>query len=340
MSNFNVILIGCGSISNAWLKPTHQHPQVTYVGLVDLNLDNAEAMKAKYNLSDAVVTDDLSSLLQTTDANLLFNCATPEVHASITIEALNAGLHVLGEKPLAMTLTEAKAMVAAAKTNKKVFAVMQNRRFLDGVIRLREAIASGLIGDLTTLNADFYIGAHFGGFRDEMNHVLLLDMAIHSFDQARFIGECDPLSVYCHEWNPDGSWYKHGASAMAIFEMNNGILFNYRGSWASEGLRTSWECQWRAIGTKGSIYWDGHDLFLGERVTNEEGFFRDVETIELPQPTPLEASGHDGLILDFLNCLNENRTPNTIASDNIHSLAMVLAAIESANSQQKKAIVI
>ena len=61
--------------------------------------------------------------------------------------------------------------------------------------------------------ADFFIGAHFGGFRDEMAHVLLLDMAIHTFDQARKILGADPVSVYCHEFNPAGSWYAGASSA-------------------------------------------------------------------------------------------------------------------------------
>ncbi len=55
-----------------------------------------------------------------------------------------------------------------------------------------------------------------------MTHVLLLDMAIHTFDAARLISSADPVGVYCHEWNPAGSWYDRDASAAAIFEMSNG----------------------------------------------------------------------------------------------------------------------
>ena len=50
-----------------------------------------------------------------------------------------------------------------------------------------------------------------------MPHVLLLEMAIHTFDAARLILGADPVSVYCKEWNPPGSWYKQNASAVAIF---------------------------------------------------------------------------------------------------------------------------
>ena len=335
---FRTILVGCGNISHAWLEPTVSHPLIDYVGLVDLDPARAELIKEKYGLTWAVISQDLAELLTQIRADLLFDCAVPEAHAEITLLALQHGCHVLGEKPLAMTMAEAGGMVTAAQAAGKTLAVMQNRRFLDGVIRLRQAIGAGLIGELTTLNADFYIGAHFGGFRDEMEHVLLLDMAIHSFDQARYIGACDPRSVYCHEWNPAGSWYRHGAAAMAIFEMSDGVVFNYRGSWAAEGLRTSWECQWRAIGTKGSIFWDGHDLFQGETILGGDGLLRDMAPLDIPAPAPLPATGHAGLLLDFLTCLEKGRTPNTVAADNIHSLAMVLAAIESSTTGQKVTI--
>ena len=61
---------------------------------------------------------------------------------------------------------------------------------------------AGTLGPLTTLHSDFYIGAHFGGFREQMRHVLLLDMAIHTFDAARLLSGADPVAVYCQEWNP------------------------------------------------------------------------------------------------------------------------------------------
>jgi predicted dehydrogenase len=91
------------------------------------------------------------------------------------------------------------------------------------------------------------MGPHFGGFRESMRHVLLLDMAIHTFDAARFLSGEDALAVYCHETNPRGTWYEHGASATAVFEMTNGVTFTYRGSWCAEGLGTGWGADWRII---------------------------------------------------------------------------------------------
>ena len=134
---------------------------------------------------------------------------------------------------------------------------MQNRRYDLQIRRLREFLASDALGPVTTVNCDFYIGAHFGGFRDHMKHVLLLDMAIHTFDQARCLAQADPVAVYCHEWNPVSSWYDHDASAVVVFEMTGGLVYTYRGSWCSEGLNTTWESDWRIVGTKGSVSWDG-----------------------------------------------------------------------------------
>ena len=129
-----------------------------------------------------------------------------------------------------------------------------------------------MIGKITTVECGFFLGAHFGGFRDHMEHVLLLDMAIHTFDAARYITDANPAAVYCREWNPTGSWYDHDASAIAVFEMSDGIVYTYRGSWCSEGLNTTWECDWRIIGERGTITWDGADAFACQIVSQAGGF--------------------------------------------------------------------
>jgi len=197
-------------------------------------------------------------------------------------------------------------------------------------------VASGKIGDLTTLNCDFYKGVHFGGFRDRMKHVLLLDMAIHTFDQGRLISGADPITVYCHEWNPSGSWYDHDASAHCIFQMTDGLVFNYRGSWCSEGLNTTWECDWRIIGERGSITWDGGDTMHSEVVKKTGGFKSELETVEIPIEAPegMEQS-HKGVIMEFARCIRDGTTPETVCTDNIKSLAMVFGAIESAETGQR-----
>ena len=114
------------------------------------------------------------------------------------------------------------------------------------------------------MHADFFLAPHFGGFREEMDHVLLLDMAIHGFDAMRAMTGLASTGVYCREWNPKHSWYRHGSSAAAIFDLENGAVFTYRGSWCADGLGTGWECEWRIVGAKGTLVWDGRDDIKAE----------------------------------------------------------------------------
>jgi predicted dehydrogenase len=257
----------------------------------------------------------------------------------VTIQALKSGCHVLCEKPLADTMSNARKMIAAARRTKKVFAVIQNRRYDANIRRLRGFLASGAIGKITTVQSNFFLARHFGGFRDRMEHVLLLDMAIHTFDAARFIAGADPVSVYCHEWNPKGSWYDHDAAAVAVFEMTGGIVYTYQGSWCAYGLPTKWEADWRVIGQKGSVRWDGAADFTAQAVTDEMASPPKYVDVPVPEIScPGKSGGHAGLIADFLDCIRTRRTPETVGADNVRSLAMVHGAIASASRKRRVAI--
>ncbi|MGQ9683834.1 MAG: Gfo/Idh/MocA family protein [Anaerolineae bacterium] len=339
MDNTRVLLVGCGSISRAWLQAVQQMPEVELVGLVDINPAAAARIAEECGLESIPCSGDLEAALRAVQPQVVFNCTIPEAHRDVTLAALRHGCHVLGEKPLAASMAEAREMVAAARQAGRLFAVMQNRRYDANLRRLRAFLASGAIGRLTTVNCDFYIGAHFGGFRDHMRHVLLLDMAIHTFDQARCLTSADPLSVYCHEWNPSGSWYDHDASAQAIFCMTDGLVFNYRGSWCAEGLNTNWEADWRFIGEKGSARWDGAAGLQAQAVVASGGFRSELADVPVPEVDPEGKEGrHLGCIREFVDCVRHGGTPETIAEDNIRSLAMVFGAIESAETGRPVAI--
>lgn len=327
------VLAGCGGMSAAWLRSAATIEGVEVVGLVDLNEEAARKRAAEYGLDTAHVGTELAPVLDEVGPDVVFDCTIPEAHVQVTVEALRRGCHVLGEKPLADSMEHARESVAAAREAGKIYAVIQNRRYDPRVRRLRHFLESGALGPLTTLNSDFFIGAHFGGFRDRMEHVLLLDMAIHTFDAARYITGADPVSVYCKEWNPRGSWFDHDASAVAVFQMTDGIVYTYRGSWCSEGMNTSWESDWRIIGENGSVTWDGGEGFRAQVVTERSGFRSTLEDTEVP---PFDAGekvgGHAGLMREFIHCVRTGGTPETVCTDNIKSLAMVFGAIESAKA--------
>jgi predicted dehydrogenase len=334
-STLKIVVVGCGSISNNWFNAVKGLADVSIVGVVDLVEAAAAQKKQEHHLVEARIGTDVEAMIRNGDPDIVFDCTVPRARASVVRAALKHGCHVLSEKPMATSLEEARSLVHAAEKANRFFAVMQNRRYDPRIRALRAFLDSKAIGEPTTVNGDFYIGPHFGGFRDTMPHVLLLDMAIHSFDQARLISGADPVAVYCHEWNPRGSWYERDASAIALFEMSNGIVYTYRGSWCAEGLSTSWECNWRVVGTQGSVTWDGADRFHAQAVEKDEGWIRPMEDLNVPVPSETKREGHTTCIHDFLACVKAGRAPETICTENIKSLAMVLAAIESAQCGQR-----
>jgi predicted dehydrogenase len=326
-------------MAKGWLKALADAPElkgrVEVVGLVDLDRAAAERLKSEFGLSAQTGTD-LDAMLTATRPDLLFDVVVPSARRDVVLTGLRHGCHVLTEKPMAASLAEARELVAAARAAGRIHAVVQNRRYIDGVRRIRETIASGALGELTALHADFFIGAHFGGFREQMQDVLLLDMAIHTLDAARFMSGKDPVAVYAHESNPHGSWYAHGAAANAIFEFADDVVFTYRGSWVAEGATTSWESSWRVIGTIGTLLWDGADSFQLKQVADNSGFLRPLQDAAVsPPPHPSQTHGHASVIAEFLDAVATGRQPETAGPDNIKSLAMVFAAIESARTRQR-----
>lgn len=332
------VLVGCGAMSRAWLEAAQTIDGLSVVGLADIDAERARARAEEFALTDATIADSLDALLETTRPDIVFDVTVPGARHAIVAQALAAGCHVLSEKPMAASLAEARDLVARADAAGRLFVVIQNRRYIEGVRRIARAIADGLIGDITSLHCDFFLAPHFGGFREEMAHVLLLDMAIHTFDAARLMAGAAPTAVYCREWNPAGSWYERDSSAAAIFEMERGVVFTYRGSWCADGLMTSWESQWRLIGTKGTLLWDGHDGVKIEIAKPAEPgqFFSEVAAAELPPLAPSDRTGgHLGVLQDFIAATRGGPVPETVGRENIKSLAMVFGAIESAETGRR-----
>ena len=341
-TNQRAVLTGAGAMSRKWLDAIKTVGGVDIVGIVDINLANAEARAAEQNINPEISTD-LKAMLEKLSPELVFDVAIPAVRHGIVSTALAAGAHVLSEKPMAETLDQARDLVAKAEAAGLLHVVIQNRRYLAQLRRIRRLVASGAIGEITGVHCDFFLDPHFGGFREQMPHVLLLDMAVHTFDAARFVIDDAATSVYAEEWNPAGSWYERDASAFASFRFSQGAVMTYRGSWAAPGFRTSWESTWRITGTTGSILWDGaYDIRAERSLPHFAGtLLPDTQAIEIPALDPADrVGGHLGVITDFLTATRGGPVPETVGKENIKSLAMVLGAIDSSTSGRRVEIVI
>lgn len=313
-----VVVVGAGGMGRAWLRTVEASPLVELVGIVDLDLATAAEAAASLGRPDLPVGAGTAALASDVGAQAVINVTVPAAHHPVTTEALAAGLPVLGEKPVASTVAQGLSLAAAAELHGQLFMVSQSRRYNRQLFEAKRL--SGSLGPVGIVSAEFFKAPHFGGFRDAMDHPLLLDMAIHQFDMARFLLDADPVSVFCEEYNPSWSWYRGDAGATAVFEMTGGVRFVFNGSWCSPGQETSWNASWRISGEHGTVLWDGD---------NEP-----VSSAPIPLGPGASDPGQEitGSLRDFVSAVRTGSTPMGQVHQNIMSLAMVEAAILSASS--------
>jgi len=327
------VLVGCGGISGSWLKGLTANTDLNLAGLVDINIDAANMRKDQYSLTDCMVSDNLDALLKAVQPDIVFIATTPESHAPIAITALTAGSHVLSEKPLTNDLQSAQDMIICARKQGKFLGVCQNRRFSDDVRTVKRLIDSGAIGKCISMNCCFHHASPNRGHRIDMPHAVLWDFGPHHFDQARLFCGQIPESVYAEDWRPDHAILKNGPFAQAIVRFSEGVRFSYNAAWGGPNLdcSTDFQAQWRIIGNKGTIIWHGPLIDLYDSDLNDNPRCTTIK----PEPgfgTP--AGGREALINDFVEAVCKNSQPAVPASDSYKSLAIVGAAIQSAETGQ------
>jgi len=330
-----IVVAGCGSMANTWVQYTLERSDCQIVGLADVNTAAAEDMARRYNLSCPIFSG-VQEAAEAVKPNLVYDITPPDFHCSVSSAAMRAGCDVMSEKPISNDAEQAKALVRTAEETGRFYALMQNRRYLSGIQDMRAFLTTNQLGKPGMLCADFFIGAHFDGFRKVMDNPLLLDMSVHTFDMARFLLGADAVSVYCHAFNPAGSWYEGDASAICTFEMSNGSIFSYRGSWSAEGHFTSWESDWRIQCEKGTIIWDGNDK-MSARIaapSDPSQFMYDSRELEIPRAYS-GRTGHYGCLDAMFDAYNNHRPAETCGKNNLNSVMMCLAAARSAKEGRK-----
>lgn len=328
MSVRKVLMVGAGGLArSAWEPTICANPGTELAGWIDIVPGVAVEAAQTAGLEGIYTGTDLDDALETVRPDMVVDVTVPAAHRDVVIRSLEAGVPVLGEKPMADSMEAARAMVEAAERTGQLYMVSQMRRYDEHLVALKGLI-DGTVGPLGILTSDFYIAAHMDPFRHNLEHILLVDMGVHIFDAARYLAGRNAVSVYCDEFNPHWSWYRGKAAATCIFEMEGGARYTFNGCWCAEGFHTSWESEWRAMGERGTAVWDGVNTPAAEVPASEEGFVRQQRRIipEMPQVQRFFA----GSLADFLHALDTGETPQGECHDNLHTLAMAFAAIESA----------
>ena len=136
-----------------------------------------------------------------TGADVVFDVTVPAAHEAVSYRSRwKAVVTYLAKKSHERFCSRAaQRMVATSnRTKKSTPSALTAKRYRPPIRALQSFLACGAIGAVQEAHADFFIGAHFGGFRDQMDFPLLMDMSIHTFDAARFLTGTDPVSVCCH----------------------------------------------------------------------------------------------------------------------------------------------
>ncbi|NQX60671.1 Gfo/Idh/MocA family protein [Paenibacillus qinlingensis] len=151
-----VAIIGAGAISKAHIEAYLQFPErCTIVAISDIYEDKAQERIDQFELKNARAVKDYKELLEA-DIDLVSICTPPYTHASLTVEFLEAGSHVMVEKPMASSLEECDLMNEAAQRTGKILSVVAQNRFKTPMMKMKSVLESGLMGNIVHTQVDSF----------------------------------------------------------------------------------------------------------------------------------------------------------------------------------------
>lgn len=192
MSKLKVAVIGCGQIARTQHVPAYVKSGLAEIKyLVDGIIERADELAAEYNVPHT--TSDLEKVLADPEIDAISVCTPNASHAPISIAALNAGKHVLCEKPAAMTFAEALEMKQAADRNNKILNIGVVNRFNTAVNKIKELVEAGELGDLYHVYCSFRSHRSIPGLggpftsKAKSGGGVLIDWGVHFLDLIFYI---------------------------------------------------------------------------------------------------------------------------------------------------------
>ena len=344
MTKIKIGIIGTGSISVEHIESYLKNDQVELYAFCDLNEERLQYMAEKYNVQHTFT--DLNEMLKLKEIDAISVCTWNSAHAPCAIAALNAGKHVLCEKPMSVSEEDAKAMKAAADINGKLLMIGFVRRYGNDCKILKDFINSDYFGDIYYAKATYLRrkGNPGGWFGDKSRSGggPLIDLGVHVIDLVRFLmGNPKPVSVYGTTFKKLGnrdnikgkkSYRSSSATdhdicdvedlASAMIRFDNGAVLSIEASF-SLNLKKD-EGKIELFGTKGGAKLDP-ELELYSEIND---YLADVK---LDAETSLS---FDGLfakeINHFVSCITEGTPCISPAQDGIEIMAILDAIYKSA----------
>ncbi len=310
--------------------------EVEFVGCVDSDPEALAKARASTAIQAEAYFDSLDTALESVEVGAVLVTTALPGHVPVALAALEAGKHVLMEKPFAPTIEEARQVVDAAAEKGLVLMISQNYRFFPAVRAAQSLVQAGELGEVGAISIDFrrYSNrAPRGGSRHyTMRQPLLVDMAIHHFDLMRAVLGREPREVFCHASNPPWSKFEDSPAAAATITFDGGAVVSYRGSWVSTGPATPWAGEWRMELSEAEVTWtsrgDGRPIESQDELTVRH-LGEPPRKSDLPTLTYVDRAGS---LSAFANAIRTGREPETSGRDNLRTLALMSAAVESAAS--------
>jgi len=329
----SVVQVGFGLWGPSWAQIVGRARGFRLDGVVD---GAAEAGERASSLGVPVFRR-LDQALPALRPDLVLLVSPPATHRPLAEEALAAGCHVVVEKPLAPTLADAKAIVAAARRHGRVAMAAQNYRFRRQPRALAELVQSGRLGRLHAIRCECRRDLRAAwvspkDWRGRMAHPYLLDMAVHHVDLVRAITGREVAEVDARSWTvPDGP-FRHEPSVSALLTLTDGTPVAYHGTWAeSLGRETSWNGDWELVGSEGRATWTGGVQAALRGTVNVATYGEQPRRATLPV---LPAIDRLAVLHEARRAIRAGDEPETSAADNLRTLAAVLAIARSTEERR------
>jgi len=338
-------LIGAGSISGAHMRAYTQFPQhVQLIAVADPHAAAARERALSVGI-DTFFTDPYA-MLQHADIDAVDICTPHDLHAPLAIAAAEAGKHILVEKPMACSLEECHAMIAAAERAGVTLMVAQHQRYVPSYAGVRHVIRSGELGAICAVRMDamqhmpafatpshwLYDGSRAGGG-------IIISVLVHRLDLVRYlVGEVKRVTAVCRTTRPE---FINGAEdfAAAVLEFENRAIGELFATYS--GFRMPWGEQFMIFGAEGTIhavppsaaYVGPAFIASRERVGEPDGWDAQFTGFVPVPPHQGDLPTEDGFvneILHFAACCQSGQEPLSSGRDNVNTMKIVFGIYESA----------
>lgn len=355
MKKIKTALVGCGKVGHLHAAALQSLPESEFVAVCGRTMEKAQSFAEKYRVA---AFTDIDEMLAKSKAEAICVCTPHPQHAGPTVAAARAGVHAIIEKPLASTLADCDAMLAAARENKTILSTVCQRRFYPPCQRIRRAIDDGKIGKpvlgVATMfgwrdEAYYKSDPWRGSWKDEGGGVLV-NQSPHQLDLLIwYLGEIDEVFGF---WaNLNHPYIEVEDTAVAVVRFKSGALGNIV---VSNSQNPAINARVSVHGENGAsigVQTDGGAMFVPGLTAISEAPFNDIWTVRgeeqlLPQwkdedarlfssVNPMEYF-HRLQIQDFLRAIIEKRPPSITGEEGRRTVELFSAIYES--NRQKKAI--